>query len=397
MFPCKRHPTSAVFFANLMRELAPKLDKLIVVTPRIYIPKWLTKIKKNWAKWHFDPYCSHENGMEIFRPFVLSLPGIKYLGINTVLMQLLLYGRIKKLIQKNSIDLLLGYNLIPEGIVATRLAKMFRLPVAYWAIGSDVNNFSTYDRLSRYLAKKSIGQSNLVITESKDLEDKVRLLYKKPANVKTFYKGIDVDNFTNLPHRHKLKQRYNLSKNKRYILFAGRIMRSKGIYELAEAFIAVSKKYSDFELILLGEEIERCSFPGMFKKAGIEEKVHFKGMVPYKEVAYYMRSSDLFVFPSWAEGVPNVVMEAMAIGLPVVASNADGIPEVLINGVTGLSVPARNVEKLAEAILQMIENKTLRESCIENAKKMIHERFNVKKNSSVLKSILRELVDAARS
>lgn len=395
MFPCLRHPTSAVFFANLMRELAPHIEKLIVVTPRPFVPKWLTKIKKSWVKFHVDPSHSHENGMEIIRPFVLVLPGAKYLGINTLLMWFLLYSRIKRLIRHNNIDIVLGYNLIPEGIVATAFAGKLGLPSAYWAIGSDVNNFPVYGPLSRYLVKKSIGQSSLVITESKDLEQKIRTLYGMPAQVKTFYKGIDVDNFTNLPPREKIKKKYGMALDKKYILFVGRLLRTKGVYELAEAFTAVRKKYPHYELLLLGEEIEKSGLTYMFKKAGVAAYVHFMGIVSFKDVAYYMQASDVFVFPSWAEGVPNVVMEAMAIGLPVVASDVDGIPEVLVNRVTGLSVPVRDVSRLTEATLKMIEDSDLRERCIANAKQLIYEKFNVKTNVSVLKNLLEELIDAA--
>jgi glycosyltransferase involved in cell wall biosynthesis len=84
-------------------------------------------------------------------------------------------------------------------------------------------------------------------------------------------------------------------------------------------------------------------------------------------------------------------MEAMASGLPVVASNVGGIPEILKNGVTGLSVPPKNVEKLTEAAITMIEDRELRERCIRNAKELIFERFDVKKNVVQLFDILKKL------
>ncbi len=152
-----------------MKELAQKVDELIIVTPRVYIPKCLVKVKKRLNKWFLDPMISKENGMEIIRPYVLALPGVKFEGINGVLMQYSLYGLLKKLINKRKIELILGYNMLPEGIAAVRLAKMFKLPVGFWTIGTDVNDFANHNRINCYLSKKSIESSQIVFTTSKDI------------------------------------------------------------------------------------------------------------------------------------------------------------------------------------------------------------------------------------
>ena len=144
-------------------------------------------------------------------------------------------------------------------------------------------------------------------------------------------------------------------------------------------------------LILIGEEVEKEKLNAILRRKGIFDKVILKGITPYREVAYYMKVSELLVLPTWAEGLPNVVMEAMAIGLPVVATDVGGIPEVLENEVTGLSVPAKNVAKLTEAIIRMMEDRTLREACIAKAKKLIFDKFDVKKNANQLYELLVEL------
>jgi teichuronic acid biosynthesis glycosyltransferase TuaC len=393
MFPCKRHPTSAIFFANLLKELATKVDGLFVVTPRPYIPKFLIKIKKEWAKWYLDSMISKEDGMEIIRPYVLSLRGVQYEGINGILMQLSLFNLCKKLITDKNIEMILGYNMIPEGIAAVGLAKMFKLPVGFWAIGSDVNNFAKYNRINYFFVRKCIKESNIILTESKDLENKIKQLSTKTPNVKTFYKGIDVSNFQYLPSKNALLKRLYLNPEKGYILFVGRLIHDKGIYELAETFNIIARRYPDIDLILIGEEIEKEKIVNKFRNYGQLDRVHFKGIIPYKEVAYYMGISEILVLPTWAEGLPNVVMEAMAIGLPVVATDVGGIPEVLKNGMTGLSVPVKNVEKLTEAVIKMIEDKDLRENCIKNAKKLMHDKFNVKTNVLQLYSLLQEVIN----
>ena len=388
MFPCKRHPTSAIFFANLMKELAPNVSELIVLTPRVYLPKFLAKIKKRWEKWFLDPMVSKENGMEIIRPYILYLRGVKYVGINSILMQYFLFNLVRKLITKRNIDIILGYNMLPDGVAAVRLAKMFKLPVGFWAIGSDVNDLANRSKINYYLSRKCIEDSNIVLTESKDLENSIKTFSKKPIRVETFYKGINVSNFQNLMTKSDLFEKLRLDSGKRYMLFVGRLIYDKGIYEIAKTFKVIAKQYPDFDLILIGEEIEKEKLIAEFGNSELLNRVLFKGIIPHEEVADYMKISNLLVFPSWAEGLPNVVMEAMAIGLPVVSSDVGGIPEVLKDGVTGLSVPPKNVEKLTEAVTRMIEDSDLREKCINNAKQLIGNEFDVKKNVKKLYEIL---------
>ena len=353
----------------------------------------MVKFKKNLGRWFLDPMISKENGMEIIRPYVLFLPGAKFVGINGVLMQYTLFRLLKKLIEERKIELILGYNMLPEGIAAVRLAKIFKLPVGFWAIGTDVNDMAIYNRINNYLSRKCIEDSQVVLTESKDLENKVRAICKKSVSVQTFYKGIDVSNFQNFPPKNILMEKLQLNQGKRYILFVGRLIYDKGIYELAESFNAITKCYHDIDLILIGEEIEKVKLIAKFRDYGILNRVIFKGIIPYKEVACYMKISDLLVLPTWAEGLPNVVMEAMAVGLPVVATIVGGIPEILENRVTGLSVPSKNVEKLTGAVIEMIDDKNLRESCRRNAKELIHNTFDVRKNVCELYELLQEVIN----
>jgi glycosyltransferase involved in cell wall biosynthesis len=374
-----------------MRELASKVDELIIVTPRPYIPKFMTRFKNKWSKWYLDPMVSTENGMEIIRPYFLCLRGGKHEGINGILMYYSLSGFSKNLIELKNIDLIIGYNMIPDGIAAVKLANHLKLPVVFWAIGTDVNDVAKSNRINYYLSQQCISNSNLILAESKDLENKINQFSTRPLNVQTFYKGIDISNFQNLLSKNDLLKKLNLDQGKKYILFIGRLVYGKGIYELAQVFHNVACNYPDLELILIGEEIEKGKLQRIFMEDGLLNRVHFKGIVSHKEVAYYMKLSDLLVFPSWSEGLPNVIMEAMAIGLPVVATDTGGISEILGNGVTGLSVPVKNVEKLTEAVTRMINDGDLRNKCVKNAKELIHNKFDVKKNVFKLIELLHEV------
>ncbi len=390
MFPCLRHPTSAIFFANLLRELARYTERIVVVTPRAYIPRGLRLLNRRWSRWYLDPGVSEENGLKIIRPHVPMLRGERYLGVNSLLMQASLSGLFGRIIGEERIGMVLGYNMIPEGIAAVGLASRFGLPSAFWAIGSDVNDFGRYNAFNRMLSRRCIGSGATIFAESRALEHTIRSLSPAPADVRTFYKGIDVSNFADLPSREEVRNRLDLSRDRRYILFAGRLIREKGVYELAEAFAGIAGGLGDVDLIMAGEETERSGLAEFLKKKGLESRVRFTGIIPYAEIAAYMKASDLLVLPTWAEGLPNVVMEAMACGLPVVATDVGGIPEILTDGVTGLSVPPREPTGLAGAIQRLLGDRRLRSLCAENARALMRESFDVRKNAAGLAGMLRE-------
>jgi teichuronic acid biosynthesis glycosyltransferase TuaC len=392
MFPCKRHPTSGIFFANLLKELSQKVDEITLVCPRPYIPKVLTKIKKDWQKWYLDPMISQQDGVEVIRPYVFMLRGISSVGINAFFMKYSLYGLLNRIVVKKKIDIILGFNLIPEGVATVWLAKKLKLPCLVLAIGEDVDIHAKYNILNYYLTKKCLQKCTKILTVSKDLEYKIKALGKDSIPVQTFHLGIDVANFMDLPSKSILIEKLRLNHNKRYILFIGRLIREKGIYELAQAFINISERFPDIDLILLGEEFKKDFLIRIFNEAGVLDRITFTGIIPYKQVAYYMKVSDLLVLPSWNEGLPNCVLEAMCSRIPVVASNVGGIPEALENEVTGLSVPPKNVEKLTQAIIRMLSNNQLRMKCVDNGEKLVFDKFDVKKNALEFYYILNDLV-----
>jgi glycosyltransferase involved in cell wall biosynthesis len=110
-----------------------------------------------------------------------------------------------------------------------------------------------------------------------------------------------------------------------------------------------------------------------------------------------MKVSEMLLFPSWAEGLPNVVLEAMASGLPVVTTSVGGIPEVVEDGVTGLLVPPKDADALATAALRIIEDNELRQRCIRNARKLVCERFDVNRNVDWLYNTLLNMVQKNNS
>ena len=112
------------------------------------------------------------------------------------------------------------------------------------------------------------------------------------------------------------------------------------------------------------------------KSLKLENRVEFLGFVSPQEIPVYLHNSDIFVRPSLSEGMGSSFIEAMAVGVPIIATQVGGIKDFLIDGETGLVCNVRDPESMAKAVLRLVKDHTLRENIIKNAKKMVKERYD---------------------
>ncbi len=169
--------------------------------------------------------------------------------------------------------------------------------------------------------------------------------------------GIDTNHFNNhsLPIDTYMDGKIN-------IVFVGRFEKRKGFNYLLEAYDLVRKEVPDCRLIAVGPGVRlRKNYEKQVRKNHIEDVV-FTGYAAYSDLPRYYTTADIVCFPATGrESFGIVLLEAMAAGKPIVATSIDGYSGVLADGVDGIAVPPRNVEKLAEAILKLIRDKQLRE------------------------------------
>jgi glycosyltransferase involved in cell wall biosynthesis len=158
---------------------------------------------------------------------------------------------------------------------------------------------------------------------------------------------------------------------------AAALTEQKNIPNLIEAAKVVLNKYPNAKFIVAGEGKLREKLQNLINKLGLEERFLLIG---FKEDIYnYIKALDIFVLPSDNEGFSGSILNAMILKVPVVATDAGGAKEVILNKETGILVPKRNPEKLADGIIKMIEDKALRETCTKNAYRMVKEKFTVDK------------------
>jgi len=162
------------------------------------------------------------------------------------------------------------------------------------------------------------------------------------------------------------------------IVFVGRFSREKGIKTLMNAFNMVVKKVPEAKLRLLGEGPMRSYIEKHVQRRGLQRNVEIVGRVPYERIDMYLGDSTVFVLPSLNEGLPNALLQAMAAGLPVVASRVGGIPEVVRDGVDGILVNPGSPYELAKGITSLLMDRERAIRLGRNAKASA-ERYGVDK------------------
>ena len=174
-------------------------------------------------------------------------------------------------------------------------------------------------------------------------------------------------NIHNIDHqKHKKLTQYKYN-----ILFVGNLIFAKGVDILLEAFALIEKEYSDIGLIYVGDGEEKSRLINRSIELGIDKKVMLVGRVEYKSIPSIMYYSDILVLPSREEGVGRVILEAMAMRLPVIASNVGGIPLVIDNHKDGILFEPGDVYELKNHVLFLINNKDFSDTITTNA----HQKF----------------------
>lgn len=178
------------------------------------------------------------------------------------------------------------------------------------------------------------------------------------------------------------------------LITVGRLIEFKGHEYLIYAHKILKQKKYNIETIIIGMGPRYKLLSALVRRLNLDSVVKFQGELPHEKVISHLNSADIFVFPSVlardgsTETLGYACVEAMASGLPVVASNVGGLPEYVKNNETGLLVDQRSPKQIAEAVEELISNPKKAARLARNARKLVEEQFNIHKNMIKMESIL---------
>lgn len=234
---------------------------------------------------------------------------------------------------------------------------------------------SLYSLLSKISARlvsypvelKLIQASDIVTTVSKSVAQELKEYHLNPEKVIVVGNGVDEKFF--YP-----KQKI-LEDGKKYIMFAGRIDREKGLFDLVESATYICSEKPDVFFIIAGKGRDLGKLQWSIRKAKLQDRFIFPGQVDKDQLVKLYQNATIFVFPSYHEGLPGAVLEAMSCGLPVIATDVRGNRDLISNGETGILVPPRSPKKMAEAISMLLEDEKLRKTLGKNARKIVERSY----------------------
>jgi len=231
------------------------------------------------------------------------------------------------------VDVIFAQYAFPDGFSSTLASRLLGIPSAIQVIGSDI--LVAAKGVKRRMIGWAVSRASGVICVSRQLEALVRDM--GAVNTAVIPSPLD---FSDLPQPMEVKRVENR------LITVAMLTKVKGLDVLLRALYSIP----EIELLVVGNGPERTNLERLAKGLELRGKVRFLGEVPHSEVWRHLLSSSVFVLPSLSEGLPRALLEAMACGLFIIASEVGGIPEVVRNGWNGTLVEPRNTEALREAI-----------------------------------------------
>lgn len=257
-------------------------------------------------------------------------------------------------------------------------ARLARVPV----IVSTVHNMdhwkknkNPFHKLASLIDKITASYADKIVTVSNAVGDYIREWQKiQVEKTVTIYNGIDLEKFGLQNDRSQISQELHLAVNGTIVTFIGRLDIQKGCEYLLRAAAESLQEEKNIQFLIVGEGRLKEELLSLTSKLGIDKETIFTGF--REDIQNILTHTDIFVMPSLWEGFGLSLVEAMAAGKPVIATNVGPLPELINHEETGFIVPARNHRALSVAILTLVKNKELREKMGKKAQDRVREKFD---------------------
>ncbi|MFC1668263.1 glycosyltransferase [Chlamydiota bacterium] len=355
-FPNREHPTLGLYNLQQIRSLKQLCD-VIIIAPIFWFPFFKKRHRRKVSNSVLG--IENINGLEVYHPKIFYIP--KLLRSLYGFFYFLSLIKLSKHIKRNfSFDCIYTNWLYPDGFGVMLLSKIFKVPYIACGLGSDINMYLDFP-LRRRMIKKTIDSAASMFVVSKALKRRLVQVGIK-REVQVLYDGVDQSLFKPIKKELAWKElRVKANKNKITIIYIGNLEEWKGIFILLDAFILLLKDYrlKNIELFVIGGGPLYDTLYSKIIDECLEEYVFLQGEKPHKEISLWINASDLVCIPSFLEGLPNVLLESIACGKPVVATRVGGIPEVLSDEKLGFLVERGNTDELAEKLHKTISNPEL--------------------------------------
>ncbi len=281
------------------------------------------------------------------------------------------------IITKHKIQMIHTHWFVPQGLIGALFNFVFKIPHVATVHGSDISILQN-NQILIILCRVIVRNSDMITVNSTYMKSRLESIVPDcRAKIRVIPMGIDPVKF----HVTKSIEIKNNFKTSHIILSVGRLIDLKGTNHLIDAMPAVLSQFPDTVLLIVGAGPEKETLVNQTRKLGLDHRISFLGMKEINELPSYYHAADIFVLPSInksgrTEALGVVLLEAMASGCPVFGSNVGGIPDIIIDGENGFLVPEQRPDILADKIVQLLSDDSLREQFRKNGLIRVREKFS---------------------
>lgn len=244
---------------------------------------------------------------------------------------------------------------IGHGIPALLSKKLLGKPYVVFGRGTEVYFKRGYLFV---ILQQVLKNADEVVALTNRMKQEMKKIYNREISI--IPNGIDIESL-------KEFQKKTIHKtNTKKIIFVGSLYQVKGVSYLIHAMKRITENNKNIELLIVGDGYDREYLKNLVMQLNLEKSVIFIGEIPHDEVAKYLSNADVFVLPSLSEGFPNILLEAMAVGIPIVATKVGGLPEIITDNKNGFLVEPKNSDQLADKILHLLRSPKLQKQISYN-------------------------------
>jgi len=356
MYPSPVNPTGGIFVHEQVKALRDRGHDVRVVSPKGWVPPGLSR----WASYRDVKPRAEIDGVQVYYPRKLTLPGARLGHRNADAFLMGVRKTVREIHREWPIDVIHAHMVVPDGWAAARVGHGLGVPAVGTAHRADVLDIPAMGAASRMRVAEAIENLDAVVTVSHAIGQAADAIARPRRAITVVPNGADATVF--MPRDARVaRERLGLDPDAPTISYVGKLVPRKGVDDLIEAMGILARRPEGAPaLVMAGIGEMRGPAEARARELGIEGRITWLGKVPHDDVGWVMSAGDVFVLPSLSEGLPTVVCEAMACGLPVVATAVDGTPEIVDDPATGLLVQPKDPEGLAAALARVMGDAALR-------------------------------------
>ena len=349
LYPNGARPNHGIFVETRLRQLlASGRIEAKVVAPVPWFP-WRNPRFGRFAAAASAPRREQRYGIDVLHPRYLAVPGIGR-SASPVLLAAGALPVIKRLLRHGfDFDLIDAHYFYPDGVAAALLGARLNKPVVITARGTDINLFPRY-ALPRKMIQWAAARAAAIVTVSAALNSVLAELGVERSKVTVLRNGVDTRLFR--PSSDRMAERARLRLAGTVLLMVGNLVPLKGHHLV----IAALGELPDAHLLIIGEGAEEGKIRDQARMLGVSDRVTFLGGMAQERLAAYYAAADVLVLASSREGWPNVLLESMACGTPVVATSVGGTPEIVAAPEAGMLMSERSTRGCLETIRNLLGN-----------------------------------------